>query len=279
MASDGYPSPQLTSEQLAAAIAEPPAAGEWKLYWDAVPPPSQAALLTLSCLPELQARVRLVRVNVMRSQQLEPEFRALCPLHEVPVLQEPDGTLLTESRAIMVYLAELGGPAGATLYPASARGRAACHRWMLFDVTCLYPRLKEYHLPVMLGRAGRPNSAALPAVDEALSALNAELQRHSYVTGDALTVADLGLAVTVAQVRAVGVDLSPYTAVAAWYERLRRQLPGLRQAERGSAEYAETLRQIMDDWDRRQSGTERGGGDGHQVDGGRECQGEEAEES
>ena len=40
MASDGYPSPQLTSEQLAAAIAEPPAAGEWKLYWDAVPPPS-----------------------------------------------------------------------------------------------------------------------------------------------------------------------------------------------------------------------------------------------
>ncbi|XP_043212882.1 glutathione S-transferase 1-like [Amphibalanus amphitrite] len=253
MESEQHPSPELTDEQLAAAIAEPPVSGEWKLYWDAVPPPSQAVLLTLSCLPELRRRVRLVRVNVLRSQQLTAAFRALSPLHQVPLLEAAGGSVLTESRAIMAYLAEEAGPAGAALLPDTVRGRAAGLRWTLFDVTCLYPRLKEYHLPVMAGRAGRPPADALPPLAEALAVLDAELQRTPYLAGEAASLADLGLAVTVAQARAVGVPLTHLAAVGSWYERLRLRLPGLQHAERGSAQYAATLQRLMDAWERRHS--------------------------
>ena len=264
MSSDGYLSPDLTSAELAAAIAEPSVDGKMKLYWDVIPPPSQAALLTLSCLPELLDRLTLVRVNVMRSQQLEAAFRAISPLHQIPLIQESDGSILTESRAMMIYFAELAGEQGRELYPAEPRARAACHRWMLFDVTCLYPRLKDYHMPVMEGRAGRMDETALPALHDALGALDKELQRHPYVAGGVLTLADLSLVVTVVQARAVGVELSEHRAVTAWYARLQGQLPGLRQAERGSAEYAATLRQVMNAWCQKSSGKE-GGSDCQQV--------------
>ncbi|XP_037084705.1 glutathione S-transferase 1-like [Pollicipes pollicipes] len=210
------------------ANTDPSNGTKMKLYWDPVPPPCQAVLLTASYL-NMETELQLVRVDVMKNEQMTGSFLGVNPLHQLPVLVEPDGFILTESRAIMTYLAERAGPRGLALYPPEPRARASCHRWLLFDLTCLWQRLKGYHLPVVERRAGRPAAAALPAIHEAL--------------------ADLGLATSVAQARALLVDLRPYAAVRAWYAAVQARAPALAQAEHGSEQYAAILRQLTTDWE------------------------------
>ena len=60
------------------------------------------------------------------------------PLGQVPTLVLPDGRILTESLAMIHYLADLAPQAG--LIPArDDPARAAFHRWSVFVVTAIYP--------------------------------------------------------------------------------------------------------------------------------------------
>lgn len=69
------------------------------------------------------ARERLAKVN---------------PLAQVPTLQMPDGSVMTESAAITLLLGDAGGMR--SLVPAAGDpGRAAFLRWLLFLVTNVYP--------------------------------------------------------------------------------------------------------------------------------------------
>lgn len=56
------------------------------------------------------------------------DFLAKAPLGEIPVLEEPDGTMIYESPAIMRYLAETRG--WEDVYPASALPRARVNAFM-----------------------------------------------------------------------------------------------------------------------------------------------------
>jgi GST-like protein len=60
------------------------------------------------------------------------------PLGQVPTLVLPDGKILTESLAMIQYLADLAPQAG--LIPAAGdAGRAAFHRWSVFLIAAVYP--------------------------------------------------------------------------------------------------------------------------------------------
>lgn len=64
-------------------------------------------------------------------------FHRINPKAEVPTLQLPDDRIMTESAAMMIYLADLHGEAG--LAPATtAPGRVEYLRWMLFLATAVY---------------------------------------------------------------------------------------------------------------------------------------------
>ncbi|MGE0154089.1 MAG: glutathione S-transferase family protein [Reyranellaceae bacterium] len=70
-----------------------------------------------------EARARLAKVN---------------PLAQVPTLQMPDGTVMTESAAITLLLAD--GAGGRSLVPAAGDGnRAQFLRWLVFLVANIYP--------------------------------------------------------------------------------------------------------------------------------------------
>jgi len=67
-----------------------------------------------------------------------PEFAEINPLRAVPALKLPDGSVLTESAAIMMWLAETHG--SGTWAPAIGDpARAPYLRWFLFLSASLYP--------------------------------------------------------------------------------------------------------------------------------------------
>lgn len=63
---------------------------------------------------------------------------ALNPLCQIPTVQLPDGTVMTESAAITLYLADLTGSEALVPGPMAPE-RAAFLRWLIFLVAAIYP--------------------------------------------------------------------------------------------------------------------------------------------
>lgn len=63
-----------------------------------------------------------------------PDLERLNPLGQVPTLVFDDGSVMTESGAMLMHFAErVSG-----LLPADPEGRAACWRWMFFIPSNMY---------------------------------------------------------------------------------------------------------------------------------------------
>ena len=149
------------------------------------------SLRALWALQELDAEFEFVRVNILAGENLHPDFLRLNPAGKLPVLVDGD-FVLTESAAIVMYLAEKYGDKG--LMPADLKERAQAYRWSLFAVTeleqplwriakhtFLYPEYKRLPEDIALAR-------------EEFAAMAAVLDRHmdgrAFIVGDNITVAD-----------------------------------------------------------------------------------------
>jgi GST-like protein len=81
------------------------------------------------------------RVETIASDIGEPDrdrLLALNPLGQLPTLLLPDGSVMTESAAMILHLAETAPEAG--LAPSvGAPERAAYLRWLIFIVAAIYP--------------------------------------------------------------------------------------------------------------------------------------------
>jgi glutathione S-transferase len=150
--------------------------------------------------------------------------RQLSPNGAVPTLV--DGELvLTESRAIMQYLASKAPDAG--LLPRDERARADVIRWQFWDCSHFSPQLGMFFfekiVKSMMGM-GPPDSRRL---DEALAnfrrygaALDLRLHGKQFVVGAALTLADLTLASSLMYAKQTGVPLSEFPSIEAWFSRI-----------------------------------------------------------
>lgn len=99
-----------------------------QLYYFPASPPSRAVLQTIRVL-ELDVEIK--SVDLLKGENLSPEFLKLNPMHQIPVLIDDD-FVLTESRAIMAYLMNSRAP-GSTWYPNDPKERALIDRLLYFD--------------------------------------------------------------------------------------------------------------------------------------------------
>lgn len=77
----------------------------YKLYWCA----QTAAFGPHAVLEEIGAAYEIVPVDIYKDEHLTPEYLAMNPAGKVPALALPDGTVMHEAAAIMLYLAEKHG--------------------------------------------------------------------------------------------------------------------------------------------------------------------------
>jgi len=76
--------------------------------------------------------------NPFTSPQARARLAPLNPITQLPTLLLPDGTVMTESAAITLHLADLG--AGHTLIPpVGDPARPGFLRWLIFTVANIYP--------------------------------------------------------------------------------------------------------------------------------------------
>src|SRR4029078_5192086 len=71
---------------------------------------------------------RLIETDSSKGQTRTPEYLALNPTGKVPLLALPDGRRLSESNAMLLYLAE-----GTRFLPADRYERALVNQWLFFE--------------------------------------------------------------------------------------------------------------------------------------------------
>ena len=135
--------------------------------------------------------------DVMRPVARNPAANAVNPLHQVPVLGLPSGEVMTESAAILIYLADRYPHA--RLAPAlSDPARPAFLRWMTYVSTAIYSLAWIRADPMRLVA----DAAQAPVIQERIADRRADCWRYmdgqvnpgAFLLGDDLTVLDLYVA-------------------------------------------------------------------------------------
>jgi glutathione S-transferase len=156
-----------------------------------------------------------------------PEFMALNPNAMVPVIRDDD-FVLWESNTIIRYLASRYG--GESFYPTPAQARARVDQWLDWQATDLNNAWSYAFMSLVRHSPQHQDSAALAQACSTWSRHMAILERQldstgAYVSGDAFSLADIAIGLSVHRWFATPLAHPPLPAVAAYYERLS-QRPG-----------------------------------------------------
>jgi glutathione S-transferase len=189
-------------------------------------PPSPRAFKVLAAAHHLEIPYDLKFVDFTKGEQRTAEFAALNPNCRMPVLKDGD-FVLWESNAILQYLAGRRPEAG--LFPEDEKARLDVTRWQFWDLAHWDPPCSVFVFENLVKQAllgiDRPDEAALAKAAEpfhrAATVLNRTLERHSYVTGDRLTLADFSLGAVVNLTERAQLPLEPYPAIRRWHAALR----------------------------------------------------------
>jgi glutathione S-transferase len=150
-------------------------------------------LRALWALEEVGATYEYVEVDVMHGQGREPWFLKINPAGKVPVLDD-DGTIITESAAVCMHLAEKY-PESRLLPAPGTVERTQCYKWTSYILTELEAPLWN----IAKHRFGLPKERRVPAVvdtatwefEVAVKILAAELGDRPYLVGDSFTIVDI----------------------------------------------------------------------------------------
>ncbi len=114
----------------------------YRLYWAA----GTGVIAPEVMLEEAGAAFERVAVDLDVGEHREPAFLAINPAGEVPALQLPDGTVMTESAAMVLLLGERYPQTG--LVPqADNPERPLFLRWLLYMAAAVYPLLARMNHP------------------------------------------------------------------------------------------------------------------------------------
>jgi glutathione S-transferase len=109
--------------------------------------PNSGSFMIEAALAEAGQPVRLVDMDLEKDEQRSPDYLELNPTGKIPALRFPDGTLMTQSAAILIALDE--AHPGAGLLPAQDEPlRRSALRWLVHLVTEIYPLVEMSDYPL-----------------------------------------------------------------------------------------------------------------------------------
>jgi len=161
-----------------------------------------------------------VPVDIFAGDTLTAAYGALNPARETPVLELDDGTMLTQSNAILWFLGE-----GTAFLPDDRVARARVAQWLFFEQERVMSGIGSARFRTLTGRDPEAIPARFALGASALAMLEAHLRAHAYLVGDACTIADVACFAYTHVAEDAGYRMHEYPAVTAWLGRISAQ-PG-----------------------------------------------------
>ena len=116
-----------------------------------------------------------------------PSYRALNPFGQIPTIDD-DGVVVTESGAILLYLARKTGK----LLPRDLAGEAQVLRWSVAALNTIeVPVLSLWFVNLTGGKGSKPSQALYSWAEMRLKQLDGWLANREFIATDEFTVADI----------------------------------------------------------------------------------------
>ncbi len=163
----------------------------------------------------------MIDVDLMKGAHKQPDFLAMNPFGQVPVLEDGD-TVVYDSNAILVYLATRYDDGN--WLPRDAAGAAKVQQWLSLAAGQIASGPATARL-VTLFRAPLDHERAKTIAHNLLAVLDAELAGRRFAIGERPTIADVAAYSYIAHAPEGDVSLEPYANVRAWLGRVA-ELPG-----------------------------------------------------
>jgi glutathione S-transferase len=162
-----------------------------------------------------------VEVDILDGGTQTEEFLSLNPVGQVPIARWPDGRVLPQSNAIMLYLAE-----GSDLIPDDAFQRAQMNSWLFWEqysheTSIAVRRFKKHYLKL-------PDEEIDPQLmakgRRALGVMEMQLTWTDWLVGENMTCADIALVAYTRVAHEGGFDLAQFPNVERWVSRVEGAL-------------------------------------------------------
>ena len=170
----------------------------------------------------LDIKYECVKVDLMKGEQKSPQYLALNPFGQVPLLVDGD-TKIADAQAILVYLARQYG--GDRWLPLEALPLAQVVRWLSTTAGEIRQGPEQARLYYLFGTTSINIERAQQQAGRILSQLDQHLSTRNWLEFDRPTIADIAVFPYVALAPDGKIDLAPYPNVLSWIDRIK-QLPG-----------------------------------------------------
>jgi len=170
----------------------------------------------------LELQHEWIDVDILKGETRSAWFLEKSPNGKIPILELNDGRVLSESNAIMHYLA-----ANSSLIPTSQFSFASLLQWQFFEQYSHEPYIAvARYINIYLGmpEARRAEFESKQAGGyRALAVMEAQLKNTPFLLGDTLSLADISLFAYTHVAHEGGFDLSAYPAIRNWISLIQSQ--------------------------------------------------------
>jgi glutathione S-transferase len=171
-------------------------------------------LRVLWALEEIGLPYEIVGMDHPNHDLDTPAFRAKNPFGQIPVIDD-DGIVVTESGAILLYLARKTGK----LMPRDLAGEAQVLRWSVAALSSIeVPVLTHWFVGVMGAKGSKAQDALYQWAEMRMKQLDGWLANRQFIATDEFTVADI----LMTHVLGGGTDqslLAPHANIIAYRKR------------------------------------------------------------
>ena len=176
-------------------------------------------------LAQLGLDYRLVEVDILKGESRTPDFLAMNPSGQVPLLEVAPDRFIAELNAILWYLA-----GGTPLAPDDRIDRADTLQWMFFEQHSLEPNIGAAYFWLALVKGGRElQQHALEDWMEhgfrSLGIMENHLRQHDFFAAGRYTIADIALYAYTHLAHQCDYNLTPFPAIRDWLDRVEAE-PG-----------------------------------------------------
>jgi glutathione S-transferase/GST-like protein len=164
----------------------------YKLFWAK----SMGSMASEVLFEEIGAEYEKIAVDLEKQENRSAEFLAVNPTGQIPALILPDGTVMTESAAMVLHICDRH-PEAKLAPPAGSSESARFQRWLVFMAATLYSTDQRlYYADRMTtdaaGTAGI-EAAARAAMDRHFALLDDALNPGPYLLGETYSAVDVYL--------------------------------------------------------------------------------------
>jgi len=162
-----------------------------------------------------------VETSVLKGETRPPEFLALNPAGQVPLVEFAGNGPLAQSNAIILHLAN-----GTDPIPDDPFDRALMYQWLFWEQYSHEPAIAvlRFHRYYLKKADAEIDPALVARCGKVLALMNSHLAGADYFVGGKLSLADIALVAYTRFSHQAALDLTQYPHLQAWVRRIEDEL-------------------------------------------------------